>query len=65
ICSIAQIANVNTEIHVRGLQEFSEMATENCNFPSTLDMNELPIVQIKLNTPPLKCIVKGTYSHNS
>lgn len=38
------------------------MATENCNFPSTLDMNELPIVRIKLNTPPLKCIVKGTYS---
>ncbi|XP_050056367.1 ester hydrolase C11orf54 homolog [Aphis gossypii] len=35
------------------------MATENCNFPSTLDMNELPVVRIKLNTPPLKCIVKA------
>jgi len=35
------------------------MTTENCNFPSVLDMNKLPIVRIKLNTPPLKCIVKA------
>lgn len=35
------------------------MATENCIFPISLNMNELPIVRVKLNTPPLKCIVKA------
>ncbi|XP_025193709.1 ester hydrolase C11orf54 homolog [Melanaphis sacchari] len=35
------------------------MATENYNFPSTLNINELPVVHIKLNTPPLSCIVKA------
>ncbi|CAI6343094.1 unnamed protein product [Macrosiphum euphorbiae] len=35
------------------------MATESCTFPSTLDMNELPIVRVKLNTPPLRCIIEA------
>ncbi|XP_022166596.1 ester hydrolase C11orf54 homolog isoform X2 [Myzus persicae] len=35
------------------------MATESLTFPSTLDMNNLPILRIKLNTPPLRCIVEA------
>lgn len=35
------------------------MATESCSFPSTLDMNKLPIVRCKLNTPLLSSIVEG------
>ncbi|NP_001232953.1 uncharacterized protein LOC100572956 [Acyrthosiphon pisum] len=35
------------------------MATGSYTFPSTLDMNELPIVRFKLNTPPLRCIIEA------
>lgn len=35
------------------------MDTESCTFPSALDMNKLPIVRIKLNPPPLRCIAEG------
>ncbi|XP_022166625.1 ester hydrolase C11orf54-like [Myzus persicae] len=38
---------------------FSEMTNESCTFPSTLDMNKLPIVRFKLNTPSLICIVQA------
>ncbi|KAL5235266.1 hypothetical protein ACI65C_002676 [Semiaphis heraclei] len=35
------------------------MDTKSCTFPSALDMNKLPIVRIKLNPPPLRCIAEA------